>query len=242
MVKERIAIMQPYFYPYIGYFHLLAAVDVFVLYDNIQYTKKGWINRNRFLRDGCDVLFSIPLKKASDYCDVNEREVSDQFDRFKLTKKIGAAYRKAPFFTEAMELFTRAIECPESNLFLFIKHSLVSLCQWLGIKTTIIDSSSVAINHTLRGQEKVQAICGAFGVSTYVNAMGGRDLYDDESFRSCGIQLKFVHSVASPYPQFDHPFVPWLSILDMLMFNSRETIRGFVHNDYSLFENVTAES
>ncbi|PAY15800.1 hypothetical protein CKO51_30010 [Rhodopirellula sp. SM50] len=237
MGEKRIAIMQPYFFPYIGYFHLLHAADSLVLYDNLQYTKKGWINRNRMLVNGSDALFSIPLRKASDYSTIEQREVSEDFDRRKLLNRVRSAYQKAPHFAEAMSLFTTAIEYPEPNLFRFIKHSLVLLCEHLGISTPIIDSSTVSIDHTARGQDKVLAICRALDATTYVNAIGGAALYDHASFNAHGIDLWFIQSEHQSYQQFNHPFVAWLSILDVLMFNPTETVRQWVENGYTLVAN-----
>ena len=94
----KLAIMQPYFLPYIGYFQLIAAVDQFIVYDNIKYTKKGWINRNRLLQNGTDTVFSIPLSKDSDALDIRERQIAADFRRDKLLKQIAEAYRKAPYF------------------------------------------------------------------------------------------------------------------------------------------------
>ncbi|QDV45123.1 WbqC-like protein family protein [Stieleria neptunia] len=237
MGEKRIAIMQPYFFPYVGYFHLLHAADALVLYDNLQYTKKGWINRNRMLLDGSDVMFSIPLRKASDYSTIEQREVSPDFDRRKLLNRVRAAYQKAPNFTAAMGLFMTAIEYPDSNLFRFIKHSIQLLCEHIGIQTSIIDSSSVPIDHSARGQDKVLAICHALGATTYVNAIGGAALYDHAEFNSQGLDLRFIQSENRSYQQFNHPFVAWLSILDVLMFNTTETVREWVENGYTLVAN-----
>ncbi|QEF98683.1 WbqC-like protein family protein [Stieleria maiorica] len=242
MGEKRIAIMQPYFFPYIGYFHLLHAADSLVLYDNLQYTKKGWINRNRMLHNGGDVLFSIPLRKASDYASIDQREVSTDFDRRKLLNRVRAAYRKAPNFAATMNLFTTAIDHPESNLFRFVKHSIQLLCDHLGIRTSIIDSSNVPIDHSMRGQDKVLAICRALEATTYVNAIGGVSLYDQADFAGKGIELRFIQSENRRYQQFHYPFVAWLSILDVLMFNSTETVRDWVENGYTLVANPTPVS
>ena len=237
MGEKRIAIMQPYFFPYIGYFHLLHAADALVLYDNLQYTKKGWINRNRMLVNGSDVLFSIPLRKASDYSTIEQREVSEDFDRRKLLNRVRSAYQKAPHYAEAMDLFTTAIEYPEPNLFRFIKHSLVLLCEYLGIRTPIIDSSSVPNDHSPRGQDKVLAICRVLDATSYVNAIGGTALYDHAEFNAQGLDLRFIQSENRSYQQFNHPFVAWLSILDVLMFNPTERVRQWVENGYTLVAN-----
>lgn len=233
--------MQPYFFPYIGYFHLLQSADVLVLYDNIQYSKKGWINRNRYLLDGSDAVFSIPLRKASDYLTIDNREISPDFDRRKLLNRIRSAYQKSPHFEDAFGLFSEALGCSDNNLFRFIKHSLVLLCDHLGIDTAIIDSSSVPIDHSARGQDKVLAICQALEASTYINAAGGAALYDPAVFGSDGIELKFIQSQCQPYQQFGHPFVAWLSILDGLMFNSKETVQDVVQNGYSLVSKANSQ-
>ncbi|WP_220498223.1 WbqC family protein [Stieleria mannarensis] len=231
--------MQPYFFPYIGYFHLLHAADTLVLYDNLQYTKRGWINRNRMLQNGSDVLFSIPLRKASDYAAIDQREVSPDFDRRKLLNRVRAAYQKAPNFTAAMDLFATAVDYPESNLFRFLKHSIQLLCDHLGIQTSVIDSSAVPIDHSARGQDKVLAICRVLNAATYVNAIGGVELYDQAEFSKAGIDLRFIQSENRPYQQFNHPFIAWLSILDVLMFNSTEAVREWVENGYALVANPT---
>uniref|UniRef100_UPI003564B427 WbqC family protein n=1 Tax=Stieleria sp. TaxID=2795976 RepID=UPI003564B427 len=140
---------------------------------------------------------------------------------------------------EAMNLFTTAIESPERNLFRFIKHSLILLCEHLGIATTIIDSSTISIDHSARGQDKVLAICRALDATMYVNAIGGAALYDHTAFNAVGIDLRFIQSENRSYQQFNHPFVAWLSILDVLMFNSTERVRQWVENGYTLVANPT---
>ncbi|MCA9139312.1 MAG: WbqC family protein [Planctomycetales bacterium] len=239
MEEKRIAIMQPYFFPYIGYFHLLQAADTLVLYDNIQYTKKGWINRNRYLHDAADTVFSIPLRKASDYLCIDQREISVDFDRRKLLNRIRSAYQKAPHFASTFELFTHSVECSEPNLFRFIKHSLLLLRDHLGITTDIVDSSSIEVDHSARGQDRVLAICGALKASMYINAAGGTALYDQEAFETRGIELRFIQSENRTYQQFNHSFVPWLSILDVMMFNSLAAVQDFVQYGFSLFSNTS---
>src|SRR5690349_10134683 len=113
----KLAIMQPYFFPYIGYFQLINASDLFIVYDNIQYTKKGWINRNRFLQNGKDVLFSIPLKKDSDYLDVRDRDLALDFNKTKLLNQIKAAYQRAPYMNETYPIIEEIIQFDDINLF-----------------------------------------------------------------------------------------------------------------------------
>ncbi len=210
--------MQPYFLPYIGYFQLIASVDAFVVYDNIKYTKRGWINRNRFLRGGADVMFTVPLKAGSDHLDVVERELAPTYDRERLLQQFRGAYLRAPHFAEAFPLLERIVRCPEENLFRYVLHSLCEVCGHLEIRTPIHVSSEVPADHALTGQDRVLAICEALGATAYLNPPGGRALYDAPSFAARGIQLEFLEPAAEPYTQFGDPFVPALSIVDVLMF------------------------
>lgn len=231
----KTAIMQPYFLPYIGYFQLLAAVDLFVVYDNIEYTKKGWINRNRMLRNGEDVLFSLPLKKDSDRLDVVQRSLSDDFDRGKLLNQIKGAYQRAPHFAETFPLIERIVRHDDTNLFGYIHHSLVELCAHLGIATKIVVSSTIDIDHGLKSQDKVIALCRAVGADRYINPSGGVDLYDRSAFAARGIDLQFMRAKPFEYPQFGAAFVPSLSIVDVLMFNPLDTVRECIASNYELF-------
>lgn len=225
----KLAIMQPYFLPYIGYWQLLAAVDVFVIYDNIKYTKKGWINRNRFLQNGRDELFSIPLKAGSDSLDICEREIAPDFRREKLLSQLVNAYRKAPHFADTLPLIEACVQCPEKNLFSYILNSINLMAGHLGITTRIVASSTLGLDHkSFKAQDKVLAICGYLSATHYLNAVGGTVLYQQEAFREAGIKLHFLKSDDIHYAQFQGEFVPWLSIVDILMFNEMESVRGML--------------
>jgi len=230
----RLAIMQPYFFPYIGYFQLIAAVDTFIVYDNIKYTKKGWFNRNRLLQNGKDLMFSLPLKSDSDYLDVCERELAASFNRDKLLGQFKGAYRRAPYFAQTFPLVEQIVRYEDTNLFRFLHHSIARTCEHLGIDTEIRVSSGIAIDHDLKNQDKVRALCAAVGASTYVNAIGGIELYSKETFREQGIDLKFIQSKPFEYRQFGDSFVPWLSIIDVMMFNPLDTIQTCISTNYEL--------
>jgi len=230
----KLAIMQPYFLPYIGYYQLIAAVDTFVVYDNIKYTKKGWINRNRMLLNGADATFSLPLKKDSDYLDVVQREISSDFDRAKLLNQFDGAYRRAPYFSQTFPLLERIVRSEHNNLFRYIRSSIVEMCAHVGIKTKICTSSEIGIDHGLKGQDKVLAICKSLGAETYINAIGGLELYAPDAFHAHGIDLKFIKSKPLEYAQFGSEFVPWLSIVDVMMFNSLEAVHDITSHNYEL--------
>lgn len=228
----KLAIMQPYFLPYIGYFQLIAAADVFVVYDNIKFTKKGWINRNRFLLNGSDASFSLPLKSDSDFRDVIEREIAANFRPEKLILQFKGAYNRAPYFEETIQLLEQIVFFDDRNLFRFILHSLQTICRYLDIRTPICASSSIPIDHRLKAQHKVLALCQEQGAQTYINAIGGIELYDKGIFAAHGIELKFIKPKPFEYPQFDDEFVSWLSIADVLMFNAAGTVREAILGNY----------
>lgn len=220
----KVGIMQPYFMPYIGYFQLIAAVDLFIVYDNIKYTKKGWINRNRILRDGADVMVSLPLAAASDSCNVVERQLAANFKPQKLLAQIAGAYRAAPFYRETMPLVECIVLFDDWNLFRFNLHSIQRICAHVGVTTPIRVSSDFTIDHALTAQDKVLALCTAAGADIYVNPVGGGGLYAKDAFQARGIDLRFQRSNEFEYPQFGADFVPWLSIIDVMMFNPIDTI------------------
>lgn len=228
----KVAIMQPYFFPYIGYFQLIGAVDLFIVYDNIKYTKKGWINRNRMLQGGKDVMFSLPLRADSDSLDVRERVLAADFNRDKLLNQLRGAYGRAPYFRDVFPIIEAAVRHRAANLFEFLHHSLMITCAHLRLTTPVRVSSGVPIDHGLKNQEKVIALCKSVGATIYVNAIGGIGLYERQAFRAQGLELKFIRARPFEYTQFDAPFVPWLSIIDVLMFNPLDTVRDTVLNHH----------
>lgn len=232
----KLAIMQPYFMPYVGYFQLINAVDKFIVYDNIQFTKKGWINRNRILANGKDSYVTLPIKKDSDYLDVVNRELADTWpkDRVKMLNRISGAYRKAPQFGSVFPLIEEVLLHEETNLFSFILNSLRKVTEFLGIETPLIVSSSLPVDHSLKAEDKVLALCHAVGASEYINPIGGVDLYSKERFQEKGIELQFLKSETAPYPQFGADFLPSLSIIDVMMFNSVQEVRSFLVSAFHL--------
>lgn len=230
----KLSIMQPYFLPYIGYFQLIAASDMFIVYDNIKYTKKGWINRNRMLRNGEPVTFSLPLKKDSDSLDIRERELSADFNPEKLLNQFGAAYRQAPNFTRTWPVIEEILRHQDRNLFGYLHHSIVRICSHLCITTEIRTSSNIGIDHCLKNQDKVLALCVAAGAGNYLNPIGGTELYTKDEFRANGVELRFLKSKELLYPQFRKPFVPWLSILDVMMFHDPESLHDVIETGYDL--------
>ena len=232
----KLAIMQPYFFPYIGYFQLISAVDEIIIYDNIEYTKKGWINRNRILLNGSDYVFTIPIKKASDYLDISSRELAADFRRSKLLNILKEAYRKAPYYNQTFPLLEEIIQFEDPNLFRYIFNSIQKICTYLNIQTKLKISSECAFDISLKGQDKVIAICKSQGCLQYINTIGGKELYEHEAFNKNNLQLRFIQSKPFNYQQFNISFIPFLSIIDVLMFNSIENLSEQIKNGYDLIE------
>lgn len=212
--------MQPYFMPYIGYFQTMAAVDTYVVYDDVQYIKGGWVSHNYLLIGGKKQMFTIQLKGASPNKLFNEVEIGDNFK--KLTHMLQLNYCKAPFFAEVMPVLQEIFNCEDRNLARFLWNSYRKLFEYLEIDTNIILSSTIEKDNSLRGKDKVLTICKVLGADTYLNAIGGRELYDKAEFAANGVDLHFVKTDDIRYQQFGPDFEPGLSIIDVLMFNGKE--------------------
>lgn len=226
-----LGIMQPYFMPYIGYWQLLAAVDTYVIYDDVNYIKKGWINRNNILVNNDKQMFTISLNGASQNKLINEITIADDFT--KLRKTIHMAYHKAPYYNDVMALLDKIFSYQSSNLADFIANSIELVCQYLDIQTKIIMSSDIEKDNSLKGQDKILEICKLLNADTYYNAIGGQELYDKNIFEKENINLYFVQSNVVPYPQYENEFISGLSMIDILMFNSIDNMQKMLKH-YSL--------
>lgn len=230
----KIAIMQPYFMPYIGYFQLMAAVDSFIVYDNIKYTKKGWVNRNRIQVRGVESLISLPIKKDSDYLDISARTLSPAFERGKLLRQIAGAYRCAPYYRDVMPVLEKIVREESGNLFNYLFQGLITLRDHFGLRCEILVSSTLPADHSFKSQARVLDLCRVLGADTYINPQGGVALYSPHDFAEQGIVLKYIQPHHWHYPHSGKDFIPWLSIIDVMMFNSRDEIVHRLHTGYEL--------
>ena len=230
----KLSIMQPYFMPYIGYFQLIAASDIFIIYDNIKYTKKGWINRNRILQNNKISVFTLPLKKDSDELHIYQRSLTIDFNPEKLLNQFKGAYAHATYAKQTFPLLEKILTYQDRNLFRFIHHSIILFCEYFSLSTDIKLSSSIDIDHNLKNQDKVLSLCSKTGATTYINPIGGMDLYSREVFQREGIELKFIKTGSFEYQQFNNEFIPWLSIIDLLMFNPITAVRNQITTNYEL--------
>lgn len=218
--------MQPYFFPYIGYWQLLNAVDTYVVYDDVNFIKGGWINRNRILAQGNPQYINVILDNPSSNKKINEIRIkNDRFCYDKTLKTLDLNYRKAPYYGPVRAFLEPVLRYQTDNLAEYLFHSIQEVCSYLGISTQLILSSSLDKNNDLRGQEKVLDICTRLGASDYYNAIGGKELYDAESFLSRGIRLHFLKTDDVVYEQVNSGFVSNLSIIDVMMCNGKESIK-----------------
>lgn len=231
----KIGLMQPYLFPYLGYFQLINAVDEFVIHNDIQFIKNGWINRNRVLVNGEAQYITMPLKKASSYANINEREFSDDMPKQVKTilRKIENLYRRAPHFEEAFAAVSKAMSSEDRNVNEFVVHSIKCICEYLGITTPISQTSDMDIPEGLKGQDRVLNINKQLSSTHYINPIGGTELYDKAVFAENGMELSFIKMNDVVYPQFKNEFVPALSIVDVMMFNSKEEIKNLLE-EYTL--------
>lgn len=215
--------MQPYFMPYIGYFQLMKAVDKYVVYDDVNYIKGGWANRNHILINGEKEMFTVTLQKASQNKLFNEIVIGDDFK--KLMKTLQMNYSKAINFDQTMVLMERIISFPNKQLAVFIANSFREILSYLSVETEILMSSEIPKDNSLRGKDKIIQICEILGADTYYNAVGGKNLYDQEEFREHGITLNFVDSLPQVYSQLHtREFVSGLSMVDVLMNNTKDEV------------------
>jgi WbqC-like protein len=232
----RLGIMQPYIFPYIGYYQLINAVDKFVIYDDVNYINKGWINRNNLLVNGKAFLFTVPLKEASQNKLINQIEVNEKESwAKKFLKTIEQTYKKAPHFENTFSLVSNIINSPAKGIQELALLSLKSISAYfdIDIKTQFVDSSSIYQNANLKAQERILDICQKEKAGHYINPIGGMTIYSNELFERSGIKLSFLKTIPVPYTQFDNEFVPYLSIIDVLMFNSKAEAIELI-NQYEL--------
>jgi len=234
-----IGIMQPYLFPYIGCFQLISHCDVFVLHDDVQYISGGWINRNRILVNAKPAWITLPVRADSHSRAINQRcYVIGQGARVKILNKIKAAYHKAKEFEQTFSIIKQIMAYEETNIADLNAHAINTIATHFKIKTRIVRSSAIPGLDGLKGIHRVIAICKTLGASEYVNPIGGIDLYSPEPFAEAGIDLHFLRACPLPYSQFAPEFIPYLSIIDVMMHNNSEAIMNRL-TEYCIVEPPT---
>jgi len=229
----KLAIMQPYLFPYIGYYQLISAVDKFIILDDVNYIMRGWINRNRILVNGEEHIFTAPIVKASQNKKITECKLADGPWKEKLIKTIELSYKKAPYYNQVYDFIVDSLCYPDTNLSGWLTYQIKKTCEFLEIKTVIYNSSGTYQNNDLKGQERLIDICKKEKADQYINPIGGTGLYDKNIFKNNSIRLNFLKSKAISYKQFNSTYIPSLSIIDVMMFNEKEIITCFL-DEYEL--------
>lgn len=217
-----IGIMQPYFFPYIGYFHLMKEVNVFVIADDLHYIKNGYINRNSILLNNEIFKITLQLNGASQNKLINEIEVGN--NNSKLLETIRRAYKKAPYFNDVFPLIEEIMLNEEKNLARFLGDSLMKISNYLDLEIEILYSSEIDKDNSLTYDDRIIDICKRLDMNCYINAIGGKVLYSKDTFMKQDLELYFINSHMSEYKQFNDNFIPNLSIIDLMMFNSKENL------------------
>lgn len=243
----KLGLMQPYFFPYIGYWQLMNAVDEYVLADDVNYIKGGYINRNRILINGEPQYFRMPVAKQSQNKFINEHETGfTEAEIEKMLCTIQSAYAKAPNFEKVYAHIKEVLEFglteEGKNLSTFLLNANRLTAKYLGITTPILlKSTDVEIGVVYKREHYVMAVCKARNATEYYNAIGGTKLYFHKFFRDNGVDLKFVHTNSDiAYEQFGGEFIPNLSIIDVMMFCSDEQIKDLL-NSYTLVDGYESE-
>jgi hypothetical protein len=227
----RIAIMQPYFLPYIGYWQLIAAVDRFVVLDDVNYINRGWINRNLIIVNNTAKWLTLPLKKASQNKLIHEIEIHDDDGwRSRMKKTLTSSYCEAVSFSETFDFMTELLQMAQGNLSMYLGKVISKICERLEIRTEVVPTSRIFEKGELKGQDRIIQICKVIGASDYLNPYGGRALYDPRAFEAEGIQLNFLESPTTADLYGGLGMSKPLSILDTLMHNNSSDIRKAIAN------------
>jgi hypothetical protein len=230
-----LGIMQPYLFPYIGYFQLIAACDKFVVHDDVQYIRQGWVNRNYILANDRRRLFVFSVRHDDHGKSINQRFYSSAFkaEARKLLRVIDQSYAKAPYYGGARALLEEVLENPLRNVAAFNTLSLRRTCRYLRIETEFVVASELAFDKSLSAEDRVIAIGKETGATQYINPIGGMELYSRERFRDNGIELSFLRPTLNYYQQLATTFYPSLSIIDVVMSCSVDDTAGML-KDYEL--------
>lgn len=223
----KVAVMQPYFMPYIGYFQMIKAVDAFVFYDDVNFIKQGWINRNRILLQHTDFLFTVPLQKATSFSLIKDTFINQKFYaswKEKFLQSIAQNYKKAPHFEVTYSLISAVLNKNCQSISELAIESVKMVSGYLNLNTEFYVASERYQNKELEREKRLISICKNENATNYINAVGGKELYSKEVFKENGVELEFISSKPIVYKQFKDDFIPWLSIIDVLMFNSKAEI------------------
>jgi hypothetical protein len=237
------AVMQPYFFPYIGYFQLMSQCDTFVVFDDVQYVDHRWMNRNRILLNGKSAWLTYPVERGPLAGSIRDRlYVARDQDRLDVLNKLHEAYRRAPNYEPVRALVQSCLDFESRSVSAFNANLLEAVARAIGLRSTMKFASDFGIDPSLRGEDRVLAVCAALGAREYVNSIGGVSLYSSENFDRRGVTLRFLKGEAVQYRQFGAEFVPSLSIIDALMFTDESELADMLSRCRKLTKEEAAQA
>lgn len=210
-----VAVMQPYLFPYVGYYQMASMVDDFVFLDDARFIVRGFVNRNSILRNEEVHRFTVPVRDASQNRAINDHEYLDR--GASLLALLQGAYRNAPHLHAASALVEQIFNEGAGNVAATNALSIRRVLEYAGLDRRWHFSSEVLAHGQFKGVHWISEISRRLSATRYLNLPGGRSLYDPVAFEASGLTLEFVEPVFVPYPQDSSTFVPGLSILDALM-------------------------
>lgn len=232
-----LGIMQPYFFPYLGYFDLINCSDQWVVFDTAQYIRHGWVNRNRILHPKESWQYIIvPTKKSSREEKISNILINAETDwKRKILGQLQHYKKTARYFKETIGLVEECISIAETNLSRLNTAILAKVCAHLGIPFNFEFFSEMALElGPVDGPgDWALRISQALGASEYVNPPGGRQIFDPQKFQELGIKLTIREIPPLEYSCRKYEFIPGLSIIDVLMWNSPEQIKDFLDRQKS---------
>ena len=225
----NLAVMQPYIFPYLGYFQMIAAADVFVSYDTVDYMQRGWVNRNRILMHGSAKYFTVSVQKSALGTPIHQVLIKD-YDSWSdsFLNSIRNAYLKAPHFKALYELLTEfVLSKKHTHIGALAQESLKIICNHLGIATTIVSAQELSIPQALNRQERLEFLITSYKAQRMVLPPGSKELYQDWN-PDC--EKAILAMPEFTYTQHVSEFVPFLSILDTMAYVDLETIKHQIHS------------
>jgi hypothetical protein len=234
--NQSVAIMQPFFFPYLGYFSLMKHTDNWIVFDDIRYSNQAWGNRNRILKhpEGW-AWINVPVKdhkRETFYSNIliqNEinwkRKIINQFEYYKI---------HAPFYKDVLKIIQEVFSEDFSHLVDLNIHAMKKVCEYLKIdfKYTKFSEMNLGINSVQHPGQWALEICKAIKSTNYVNPCEGHPIYDKKEYDDAGISLQFIINRVSPYDQKRAEFEARLSIIDVMMWNSVERVNELIDDFY----------
>jgi WbqC-like protein family len=226
----RLALMQPYLFPYVGYFSLIAAVDGFVVFDTAQYIRRGWCNRNRILKPGGGwQYFTVPVARHERSDAIRAVRVAEQEDWRGQIRNQLSVYRKAPYYRQGMDLFEAVAAPHDLTIGELATRSLRETCAFIGVPFPELPfPADLQVSRVEAPGDWGREVALRYGAHAYLNAPGGREIYFPDRYAEAGLALGFVDPAPPPYPQLGQPFEPALSVLDLVMCLPPEEVRSRV--------------